>query len=437
MGAAFQCTLGTGSQVPGVTGTPRSDHGQLMVLMLATLQGCPEGFGWAPGWHFWPTALPSRNGLLLPSVLPEWPPGRTAVSGPPAGAPPATRGGLGSAPPRPLASAPLPICCPHLFADTGPTSADVPVSLHGLPRRSHSRRVSTHKPPPAPRLPWRSPWPSGPGRQPASAFGLSSFCIGGRTLASLSVPAPCQLRAPHPGLGVDPATRQMCSLGKEAAVASSLPCVRQELPQPPAAPFSSCPPRAHFSASVLSVSRCGPCPALSALAPQLVPSSPFLSPGSPDPPSPASSLPTCLPLTPPPSPRLLASYSLFFAGFPVHGVRGAPARRPHSTPLPARPAGRPHLPAPAQTRLRPGQLVGLPRVDTWLTQGSAHCLGPSPWRPCSRGRGQEGARNSKAQPLPSPRAHLLPQSPGPQWEGQRQGRAAEWGPVAPPTALGQ
>lgn len=98
MGAAFQCTLGTGSQVPGVTGTPRSDHGQLMVLMLATLQGCPEGFGWAPGWHFWPTALPSRDGLLLPSVLPEWPPGRTAVSGPPAGAPPVTRGGLGSAP---------------------------------------------------------------------------------------------------------------------------------------------------------------------------------------------------------------------------------------------------------------------------------------------------------------------------------------------------
>lgn len=103
------------------------------------------------------------------------------------------------------------------------------------------------------------------------------------------------------------------------------------------------------------------------------------------------------PLTPPSAPWLLASYTLFFAGFPVHGVRGAPPRRPHSTPLPARPAGRPHLPAPAQTRLRPGQLVGLPRVDTWLTQGSAHCLGPSPRRPCSpgpgQGQGQEGARN--------------------------------------------
>lgn len=185
-------------------------------------------------------------------------------------------------------------------------------------------------------------------------------------------------------------------------MASSLPRARQKLPQPPAALFSSCPPRAHFSASVLSTSPCGLCFALSASAPQLVPSSPFLSPcplspGSPDPPSAASSRPACLPLTPPSAPWLLASYTLFFTGFPVHGVRGAPPRRPHSTPLPARPAGRPHLPAPAQTRLRPGQLVGLPRVDTWLTQGSAHCLGPSPRRPCSpgpgQGQGQEGARN--------------------------------------------
>lgn len=152
MGAAFQCTLGTGSQVPGVTGTPRSDHGQLMVLMLATLQGCPEGFGWAPGWHFWPTALPSRDGLLLPSVLPEWPPGRTAVSGPPAGAPPATRGGLGSAPPRPLASAPLPICCPHLFADRPHVSkcASLPSRPPPqIPQQTRQHPQAAPRPPPA------------------------------------------------------------------------------------------------------------------------------------------------------------------------------------------------------------------------------------------------------------------------------------------------
>lgn len=96
--------------------------------------------------------------------------------------------------------------------------------------------------------------------------------------------------------------------GQGAAVASRLPRARQKLPQPPAALFSSCPPRAHFSASVLSTSPCGLCFALSASAPQLVPSSPFLSlcplsPGSPDPPSAASSHPTFCSV----APRLLHS----------------------------------------------------------------------------------------------------------------------------------
>lgn len=135
--------------------------------------------------------------------------------------------------------------------------------------------------------------------------------------------------------------------------------------------------------------------------------------------------------------------SVFSAGFPVHGVRGAAPRRPRSTPLPAGPAGGPHLPAPAQTRLRPGKLVGLPSVDTWLTQGSAHRLGPSPWRPCPGGPGRRRERNRKAQPLPQPLgAHLLLRSPGPRWggvQGQGQGRAVDgglWSPHCPGAVAG-
>uniref|UniRef100_A0A4W2FRF5 Voltage-gated inwardly rectifying potassium channel KCNH2 n=1 Tax=Bos indicus x Bos taurus TaxID=30522 RepID=A0A4W2FRF5_BOBOX len=127
-------------------------------------------------------------------------------------------------------------------------------------------------------------------------------------------------------------------------------------------------------------------------------------------------------------------------GFPVHGVRGAAPRRTHSTPLPAGPAGGPNLPAPAQTWLRPGKLVGLPSVDTWLTQGSVHCLGPSPWRPCPGGPGRRRERNRKARPLPQPLgAHLLLRSPGARvWGGTGAGTGpgSGWGSVVPPLPWG-
>lgn len=144
--------------------------------------------------------------------------------------------------------------------------------------------------------------------------------------------------------------------------------------------------------------------ALCALALLLVPSDAFLfslclAPSFPDPLC-SVTLPfihllaPCIPFLP--SHRHLVCSHYVFAGFPVHGVRGAPPggprappRRPPSTPLPTGPAGGPHLPASAQTWLRPRQLVGLPGVDTWLTQGSAHCLGPSPQRPCPGGPGRD------------------------------------------------
>lgn len=205
---------------------------------------------------------------------------------------------------------------------------------------------------------------------------------------------------------------------------------------PPAARPGFCPPRAYISTSSLaplpwqleSCLLCLPQPfscllkTPSCLAPEF--------------PGPLSPLTLSRSSTPGPL------HSVFSAGFPVHGVRGAAPGRTRSTPLPAGPAGGPNLPAPAQTRLRPRKLVGLPSVDTWLTQGSAHCLGPSPWRPCPGGPGRRQERNRKARPLPQPLgAHLLLRSPGaPVCVGGHRGRdrAGQWmGVCGPPTALGQ
>lgn len=84
--------------------------------------------------------------------------------------------------------------------------------------------------------------------------------------------------------------------------------------------------------------------------------------------------------------------------------------------------------------------MGLPSVDTWLTQGSAHRLGPSPWRPCPGGPGRRLERNRKARPLHQPvGAHLLLWSPEAPVGGCRgRDRAGQWmGVCGPPTALGQ
>lgn len=120
-----------------------------------------------------------------------------------------------------------------------------------------------------------------PGRQPASAWSLNSFWSGGRNLISFYpnsgplIPGWFWIQLP-------------CSPGKEAAMASRFPRVRRKLPQLPASSFRSCPLRVHVSISILSASLSGPCPALSSLALQRVPSSPFLSscPLSPDSPDP-------------------------------------------------------------------------------------------------------------------------------------------------------
>ena len=183
-------------------------------------------------------------------------------------------------------------------------------------------------------------------------------------------------------------------------------------------------------------------PSLGSWSPALSPSALLLSPPNPllsGPRVPRPSLfsdPFPLPLLDSGPPTLF----VFSAGFPVHGVRGAAPRRTRSTPLPAGPAGGPNLPAPAQTWLRPGKLVGLPSVDTWLTQGSVHCLGPSPWRPCPGGPGRRRERNRKARPLPQPLgAHLLLRSPGaPVWGGTGAGTGpgSGWGSVVPPLPWG-
>ncbi|XP_058929414.1 potassium voltage-gated channel subfamily H member 2 isoform X6 [Kogia breviceps] len=150
-----------------------------------------------------------------------------------------------------------------------------------------------------------------------------------------------------------------------------------------------------------------------------------------------------LPSQPPPQrshSRLVSTHKAPPAcpGFPVRGVRGATPRRPCSTPLPAGPAGGPHLPAPAQTRLRPGKLVGLPGVDTWLTQGSVHCLGPSCGGPAREALAADGRGIGRHSPSSSPWDHLLLRSPGPRCGGDRgRDRAGQWmGVCGPLTALG-
>lgn len=174
--------------------------------------------------------------------------------------------------------------------------------------------------------------------------------------------------------------------------------------------------------------RAGRSRALSALTLLLCPPGLFcLSPGSPDP---------LYPLTLPCPLASSFSHSGLFAGFPVHGVRGATPRRPCSTPLPAGPAGGPHLPAPAQTRLRPGKLVGLTSVDTWLTQGSVRCLGPSCGGPAREALAADGRGIGRHSSSSSPWDHLLLRSPGPRCggEGQGQGRAVDgglWSPHCP------
>lgn len=83
--AACQCTLGTGSQVPGVTGAPRPDYCQPVALMLATLPcrvvpralARPQGSTSGPYLpHLW------QMGLCYPLSFPERPADRTTVSGP-------------------------------------------------------------------------------------------------------------------------------------------------------------------------------------------------------------------------------------------------------------------------------------------------------------------------------------------------------------------
>lgn len=114
-------------------------------------------------------------GFCCPLSSPEWPPDRRAVSGPLEGAPLATRGGLGSDPHFLWHLLPPPICCLLLFADTrAHVSKCASLPSQPPPQRSHSRLVSTHKPPPA--CPGTLPGLPRPGRQPASVFGsLSSF----------------------------------------------------------------------------------------------------------------------------------------------------------------------------------------------------------------------------------------------------------------------
>ena len=237
-----------------------------------------------------------------------------------------------------------------------------------------------------------------------------------------------QLRAPYSGLGLD--SSAMFPGGKRGvAAALGSPCVRghSQGSRLPALAPAHCECISLLPTSALAC--CAPGPALCGLALVLVLLSPLLFPSALSPNSPDALCRLTLLSIHPKAPSipslpfhrlLLCSHCVLSAGFPVHGVGGAPPgdprappRRPHSTPLPAGPAGGPHLPAPAQTWLRPGQLVGLPIVDTWLTQGSAHCLGPSPQRPCPGGPGQErGEEHEGTAPSPSPWAHLFLQSPG-------------------------
>lgn len=71
----------------------------------------------------------------------------------------------------------------------------------------------------------------------------------------------------------------------------------------------------------------------------------------------------------------------------------------------------------------------LPIVDTWLTQGSGHCL--TSWRPWF---GQENSAGA-ASPLPLDQRLLL-QYPGPHWEDQGKSWAVDWGSVVPPLPWG-
>lgn len=325
----------------------------------------------------------------------------------------APRGGLGS-PLSPLALPSLPYAACFCLQTPGPTSANVPVSLHSLPRRDlTSRHVSTHKAPlPAlalslasdawplahccfqgPRVLWRIARRHRVSLCPSShPKAETSYSIWGLSLAAL----------PH-------------SLGKGKVRLWALPCVRGSqlfcLAPAPKVNF--------FTSSCRLFVPSGLCSAhLTLLFDFSIPafgfSTPFLLPHS---------FSCCL-------------CSVFFAGFPVHGVRGAsyrspraPTRWPHSTPLPAWPAGGPHFPAPAQTWLRPRQLVMLTSVDIWLTQGSGHYL--TSWRPWFGGENSAGA----ASPCPWDQSLLL-QYPGPYWEGQGQSWAVDRGSVVPPLPWG-
>ena len=177
------------------------------------------------------------------------------------------------------------------------------------------------------------------------------------------------------------------------------PCrIRQMLPWGPQLPGLALvhpehiPPRPVLPPSLGSWS-----PALSPSALLLSPPNPLLSgPRVPVPSLSSDPLPLSLLDSGPPT------LFVFSTGFPVHGVRGAAPRRTRSTPLPAGPAGGPNLPAPAQTRLRPGKLVGLPSVDTWLTQVQCTAWAPPCGGPAREALAADGRGIGRHGPSPSP-----------------------------------